>query len=294
MDFRLIRHLYYFQMVAEECHFGRAAERLGLTQPPLSAQIKVLERVLGVELFERSRAGVRLTQHGEAILPAVKRMIQQSERLESIVHLTKAGQVHSLSVGAVTSAMFRPLGKGMQRAKVQFPELSVSLIEMDTADALRALETDEIDLAFVRTETVTEPLVCKPIVCEKLAVAMWPDHPLAEKKSVRVEDLAKEALVTCPREISPAYFDAILYHFQQSSLPFKAPHYAKSIASQIAMVACGVGLAIVPLSFIDFTAKEVVYRPLENSKEVVTTAAVWNKNRETEAMLRFISIIEAS
>lgn len=281
-------------MVAEERHFGRAAARLGLTQPPLSAQIKVLERVLGVELFERSRAGVRLTGHGEAILPAVKRMIEHAERLESMVHLSKAGQVHSLSVGAVTSAMFHPLGKGMRRAKEQFPELNVSLIEMDTADALRALDAEEIDLALVRIESVADPLICKPIVREKLAVAVWPDHPLAQNTTISMQDLAQEALVMCPREISPAYFDAIYSHFQQAGVPYKAPHSAKSIASQIAMVTCGVGLAIVPRSFMHFEAENVEYRPLDNSAEVVTTAAVWNGNRETEAMHRFISIIEAT
>ncbi len=292
MDFRLIRHLHYFHTVAEERHFGRAAERLGISQPPLSTQIKVLERVLGVNLFERSRSGVRLTSHGEAILPAVKRMVDHAERLESIVHLTKSGQVHSLVIGAVTSAMFRPLGEGLRKVKQHFPELSVSMTEMDTADALQALRRKEIDLAFVRTDTVDAPLICKPMERERLAVAMPPDHPLRIKDTVCIEDLTDIPLVTCAREISPAYFDEIQAQFRHADMPFVAPHTAKSIASQIAMVACGVGLALVPRSFVDFESDAVAYRPLNGSVEVTTTAAVWNMERPTEVVEKFISLVE--
>jgi DNA-binding transcriptional LysR family regulator len=294
MDFRLIRHLYYFLVVAEERHFGRAAERLCMTQPPLSAQIKVLERVLGVELLERSRSGVRLTEHGKAILPSVKRLVENAERLESIVHLTKTGQVHSLTVGAVTSAMFHPLGEGMRRAREQFPELSVSLIEMDTGDALRAVEAEEIDIAFVRTETVARPLVCKPILREKLAVALWSEHPLAQSQTVQLADLASEGLVMCPRAISPHYFDAIQGHFQAAGLSLKSPHSANSIISQIAMVSCQVGIAIIPKSFAGYDTANVVYRDLESGAEVVTAAAVWNERRHSPIIEQFISIVAES
>nr|WP_298099231.1 LysR family transcriptional regulator [uncultured Shinella sp.] len=287
----MIRHLYYFQTIAEERHFGRAAEHLGMTQPPLSAQIKVLERVLGVKLFERSRAGVKLTHHGEAILPAVQRMVANAERLESVVHLTRTGQLHSLSVGAVASAMLHPLEDGIQRARAQFPELTVSLVEMDTGEAIRALEAEEIDVAFVRTENVAKPLACKPMIRERLMVVMRPEHALSRYQEISLQDVAKEALVMCPRNISPAYFDAINRQFTDVGLSLKVPHFARSIMSQIAMVSCGLGLAIVPKSFTNFETNKVIYRPLDSKAEVVTTAAVWNEERVTPAMLRFIEIV---
>ena len=290
MDFRLIRHLYYFLTVADELHFGRAAERLGLTQPPLSAQIKVLESVLGVELFVRSRAGVRLTKHGEAILPAVRRMIENAERLESIVHLTKAGQVKTLTVAAVTSVMFAPLGEMMNRARIELPEVSILIREMDTAEALRALEAEEIDLAFVRTELVAEPLVCQPLVREKLVLAVWPGHPLEKKPNIGFSDLKGEPLVMCPRSISPGYFDAIHRCFRKEDVVLRAPHLANSIVSQIAMVACGVGVAIVPSSFSDFESSKVIYREISPASEVVTAAAVWNRNRAWKEIKDFIAL----
>lgn len=293
MDFRLIRHLYYFLTVAEELHFGRAAERLGLTQPPLSAQIKVLEHVLGVELFERSRAGVRLTKHGEAILPSVRRMIENAERLESIVHLTKAGQLKTLTIGAVTSAMFSPLGDMMNRARRELPDMSISIREMDTAEAIRALEAEEIDLAFVRTEMVASPLVCQPLVRENLMLAVWPGHPLEKKSKITFSDLDGEGMVMCPRSISPEYFDSIQRCFRDEGVVLRAPHVANSIVSQIAMVACRVGIAIVPNSFTDFETSRVVYREITPESLVVTAAAVWNEKRESDEIKEFIALADA-
>jgi len=141
-------------------------------------------------------------------------------------------------------------------------------------------------------DSVAAPLVCKPIETEKLAVAMPPDHPLGRKSSVYISDLAEEPLITCPREISPTYFDAILGQFKAAKAQFNAPHSARSISSQIAMVACGVGLAIVPQSFMDFETRAVTYRVLEDSVKVTTTAAVWNTERPTEIIEEFISLVE--
>ena len=286
----MIRHLYYFLTVAEELHFGRAAERLGLTQPPLSAQIKVLEHVLGVELFERSRAGVRLTRHGEAILPSVRRMIKNAEQLESIVHLAKAGQLKTLIIGAVTSAMFSPLGDMINRARTELPQMSVSIREMDTSEAIRALEAGEIDLAFVRTEMVAKPLVCQPLVKENLVLAVWPEHSLAKKREIRFSDLDGEGLVMCPRSVSAEYFDSIYRCFRNEGVILRAPHIANSIVSQIAMTACRVGVAIVPNSFTGFESARVVYREILPASQVVTAAAVWNERRHSREIREFIAL----
>jgi DNA-binding transcriptional LysR family regulator len=128
-------------------------------------------------------------------------------------------------------------------------------------------------------------------VREKLTVAMWPEHELAKSDRVSLVDLAKESLVMCPRAISPPYFDAIQGHFQAVGLSLKSPHSANSIVSQIAMVSCQVGVAIIPRSFAGFDAANVVYRDLESDAEVVTAAAVWHERRHSPIIEKFIAIV---
>ena len=144
INFRLVRHLWLFLAVAEERHFGRAARRLGMTQPPLTEQIKVLEHALRVKLFDRTPKGVQLTPAGQAILPAVRRLADHLEHLELTVREAAAGQVGVLTIGAITSAMLDELPRVIERLKLSHPGVTVSVREIDSADAIPALESGEL------------------------------------------------------------------------------------------------------------------------------------------------------
>lgn len=280
IDFRLIRHLWMFLAVAEEQHFGRAAKRLNMSQPPLTEQIKVLEQSLKLQLFYRSRRGTQLSPAGAAILPAVQQFAGQVERLERVIREVAAGQSGVLHVGAITSAMLETVPPVLDALKQAHPDLTVFVSEIDSVDAIPALEAGELDLAFVRVDgEVRNGIATMPLSEDRLAVAIPKDHPLAALPSVRLRALADEQLVMSSRQVSPVYFDMLMSVCRSHGLTPRVMHEVRSVTSQIAYVGCGQGVALVPSSMRKLAPENVVVRPLKEKVMVVTAALVWNTNR---------------
>ncbi|MEX5611267.1 DNA-binding transcriptional LysR family regulator [Pseudomonas protegens] len=280
INFRLIRHLWLFLAVAEEQNFSRAAKRLGMSQPPLTEQIQVLEHALKVKLFDRSRRGAQLTPVGAAILPAVRKFAEQLERLELAVHEAVAGQTGLLTIGAITSAMLDVLPPLIEQLKADYPQLTVSVREIDSVEAIPALEAGDIDLAFARLEgDLGASVRSLPLTEDRLAVALPADHPLASRSRISLSSLANEPLVMFSRRVSPVYFDNLIATCRDSGFSPRVLHEVRSVASQIAFVSCGQGIALVPASLKTVAPDNVVLRPLSQRLNVVTTAMAWNSTR---------------
>ncbi|WP_213309127.1 LysR substrate-binding domain-containing protein [Paraburkholderia sacchari] len=280
IDFRLIRQLWMFLAVAEEQHFGRAAQRLNMSQPPLTEQIKVLEQSLKLQLFNRSRRGTQLSPAGAAILPAVRQFAGQVERLERVVREVAAGQSGVLHVGAITSAMLETVPPVLDALKQAHPHLTVFVSEIDSVDAIPALEAGELDLAFVRVDgEVGSGIATMPLAQDRLAVALPKDHPLSALPRVRLQSLADEQLVMSSRQVSPVYFDLLTSVCRAHGLTPRVTHEVRSVTSQIAYVGCGQGVALVPSSMRKLAPENVVVRPLKEKIEVVTAALLWNTQR---------------
>ncbi|SFQ60256.1 DNA-binding transcriptional regulator, LysR family [Pseudomonas sp. NFPP07] len=280
INFRLIRHLWLFLAVAEEQNFSRAAKRLGMSQPPLTEQIQVLEQALKVKLFDRSRRGAKLTPVGQAILPAVRKFAEQLERLELAVHEAVAGQSGVLTIGAITTAMLDVLPTLIEKLKARYPQLTVSVREIDSVEAIPALEAGDIDLAFARVEGELGSSVRSIALTEdRLAVALPSDHPLAARSRISLASLAGEPLVLSSRKVSPMYFDNLIATCRASGFSPRVLHEVRSVASQIAFVSCGQGIALVPASLKKVAPSNVVLRPLSQRLNVVTTALAWNPTR---------------
>lgn len=280
INFRLMRHLWLFLVVAEEKSFRKAAERLGMSQPPLTEQIQVLEQSLKVKLFERSRRGAQLTPVGAAILPAVQKLAEQMSHLEFVVREAVAGQSGVLTIGAITSAMLDVLPGIIAKIKSAHPQLTVSVREIDSADAVPALITGEIDLAFARLEgDFGETIRALPLIQERLAVALPNTHPYAKKSRISLASLAEEDFVMFSRRVSPVYFDNLIASCQMHGFSPRIVHEVSSVASQIAFVGCGQGIALVPAILKKLAPENVVVRPLQERLDVVTTAIAWNTTR---------------
>jgi DNA-binding transcriptional LysR family regulator len=280
IDFRLIRQLWMFLAVAEEKHFGRAAQRLNMSQPPLTEQIKVLEQSLKMSLFDRSRRGTQLSPAGAAILPAVRQFADQVERLERVVREVAAGQSGVLQVGAITSAMLDTVPALQMALKREYPQLSVFVREIDSVEAIPALESGELDVAFIRLDgQVGNGIESIPLAEDRLAVAVPRGHPLAELSRVRLRSLADESLVMSSRQVSPAYFDFLTAICRSNGFTPRVLHEVRSVTSQIAYVGCGQGVALVPSSMRKLASENVVFRPLKERVMVVTAALAWNTNR---------------
>nr|WP_286193974.1 LysR substrate-binding domain-containing protein [Tropicibacter sp. R16_0] len=285
IDFRLNRQLWMFLAVAEEGHFGRAAERLGMTQPPLSEHIKTLETALGVGLFDRSRRGTRLTAAGAALLPAVRRFADQAMDLELTVREVAAGQSGILNVGAITSAMTDMIPQWMERLREQLPQLTVSIHEIDSVEAAPGLRSGALDLAFYRLDgSPGDGLESFPVTYDTLCVAVPIDHRAAHLGQMPLADVANSPLIMSARAVSPVYFDSIVSACRRHGVSLRILHEVRSISSQLAYVSCGQGIAIVPGTMERLAPENVRIVPLVEEISIVTTAVAWST--ETHAPLK--------
>ncbi|AZE66466.1 DNA-binding transcriptional regulator, LysR family [Pseudomonas libanensis] len=294
INFRLIRHLWLFLAVAEEQNFGRAAKRLGMSQPPLSEQIQVLEQALKVKLFDRSRRGAKLTPVGAAILPAVRKFADQLERLELAVEEAVTGQSGMLTIGAISTAMFDVLPGLIEQLKSDYPHLTVSVREIDSVDAVPALEAGDIDLAFARLDgDLGASINSLPLTQDRLMVAMPSDHPLASRTRISLSSLSNEPLVMFSRKVSPVYFDNLIATCRTSGFSPRVLHEVRSVASQIAFVSYGQGIALVPASLKKLAPGNVVFRPLTQKLNVVTTAVAWHAHRPNPVVEEVVARLRA-
>ncbi|CAE6901198.1 MULTISPECIES: LysR family transcriptional regulator [Paraburkholderia] len=292
INFRLIRHLWLFLAVAEEQHFGRAARRLDMSQPPLTEQIQALEQALKVKLFERSRRGAQLTPVGVAILPAVRKFAEQLERLEFAVREAVAGRSGVLTIGAISSAMLDVLPPLLERLKFEYPHLTIAVKEIDSVEAIPALEAGDIDLAFARLEgELGGTIQSLPLAQDHLVVAMHREHAMAGISRIGLASLAEEDFVMFSRQVSPVYFDSLVASCRSNGFSPRILHEVRSVASQVAFVGCGQGIALVPASLKKLAPENVVFRPLKETVNVVTTALAWNACRDNPLITAVVAIL---
>lgn len=280
IDYRLIKKLYLFLIVAEEENFGRAAKRLGMSQPPLTEQIKVLEQSLKLTLFERSRRGTKLSPAGKAIFPLVRSFVDHMFSLEQTVKEVANGQSGVLHIGSITSAMFEVVPGLIEHFKQVFPTVTIFVNEIDSAEALDALSTGKLDLAFVRVEGEQgNKLKSLPLSEDKLGIAISANHQMANLTQIQLTGLQDEAFVMSSRQVNPTYFDLLTEACRNCGFNPRILYEVRSIAAQIAYVSCGQGVAFVPMSMVNMIPENVKLVPLEEPISVVTAALVWNPER---------------
>lgn len=294
VDFRVVKQLWMFLAVADERHFGRAAARLGMSQPPLTQQIKALEQSLGLTLFERSRQGTALSAAGLALVPIVRQFMGHVERLDVAVREVAAGQSGLLQIGAITSAMTETVPRFSTALRAQYPNLTILVREIDSADAIPTLLSGDLDLAFARLEgDIGADIATLPLAEERLAVAVPQDHRLASHARIPMKALQGEPLVVSSRNISPVYFDRLVSACRENDVTPRILHEVRSVSSQIAYVSCGQGVALVPASMGRLAPQNVRVRPLAETVTVVTAAAAWNRRRRHPIVDASIAWLEA-
>jgi DNA-binding transcriptional LysR family regulator len=293
MDLRLVRRLGHFLAVAEEGHFGRAAQRLGISQPPLTAQIQALERELGVKLLERSGRGARPTREGEALLPLARRLAEDAGQIEALARELRAGRHAPVMLACVTSALFDylpPLVRAIQAART---DAAVSVREMDTADAVEALRRGEVDLALVRLDRDRHPVRLRALGRDVLAAALPVDHPLASGTGpLPLSALADAPMLVLPRAISPAYSDAMVAACHAAGFAPRVTREVGSAMAQLGFVAAGLGVALVSTGMARLRPPGVAFRDLEGPIHAVGVALAWNAERESETTRLVLGLAE--
>ncbi len=284
------KKLYYFVTVAEELHFGRAAQRLHISQPPLSQQIKSLEDELEASLFERTSQRVTLTAAGKALLPQAKSLLQMWENTQKQVKAISKGEDGNLSVGFIWATGTPHFSKGIGDFKKKYSQATLNLESMTTVDALQALTLDKIDLAFVflnPSVDVSRFQNCHYEHQDNL-LALHADHPLSSKKVVSLSDLKGESFVMFARSSHPSLYDQMMNHLHDADVQPNIVQISKVTQTTRTLVAAGVGIAIVPESTKYDQREGLTYRPILGSLPNLEIHMVWKAERETALMTRFM------
>ena len=268
-----IRLLEAVVAVAEELHFGRAAARLGIAQPPLSARIQRVERLLGIRIFDRDRKGVALTAAGAEVVAQARRVLAEAQSLGRLAEGLQAGTRGSVAIGAVGSAFYQALPELLGPVRAQLPDLQLRISEVETPDQVDALLAGELDVGFLRPP-VDRRLDARAIWQEPLVVALPAEHRLSRKKHVEASELADQPIVFFSRDRGPGYWDEVSDVFRSVGAQFDPTAEADHTTTMLGLVALGVGVTIVPDSARALRLAGVCYLPLRPTRDLTLSVAV--------------------
>jgi DNA-binding transcriptional LysR family regulator len=290
-----LRRLRYFVATSEELHFGRAAKRLGMSQPPLSMQIRALERELGVTLFDRDRRNVALTVAGEVLLCETRRILAALDHAKLVTQRAAQGLHGALSVGFITPAEYSFLPRLVRTFRQQYPGVTLQLREAMTDTQIEELKRGALDVGLL-SGTVDGPgFSCQVIWSEPLVAAIPRKHALAVRAApFSVKRLAGEELVMFPREIAPVLFDEILGFCRSGGFSPRITQEARQTQTIISLVSAGLGIAITPASIRHLERKGVVYRTFRERTPIVRVSAVWSNDRPSQAVINFVAIAQST
>ncbi|NEA25976.1 LysR substrate-binding domain-containing protein [Actinomadura bangladeshensis] len=287
-----LRHLRYFVAVAEELHFGRAAERLTMAQPPLSQAIRRLETELGVELFHRSTRRVDLTDAGRAYLARARKILGEVDEAAHEARLVAAGAVGHLAIGCVGSATYSLLPALSRGLSLELPGVDFSFRgEMLVPDQAAALRAGEIDLALLRPPIADLSLTVLPLRRDRLVVAVPADHALAAVRQPSVTDLADADLIVHSADRRSVMYDVVLGLFRDAGVEPRIRHEVAETSTLITLVAGGLGVAVVPEPVTALALEGVAYRPLASPAVDVELAIAHRTDRTEPHLARAVSVI---
>ena len=292
-----LRHLRYFIVVAEEGHVTRAAQRLGMQQPPLSQQIRALERELGVQLFRRKPRGVELTDAGKVFLERSREILDDVDRAFASTRRTARGEQGRVVVGFTSSAPFHPFVPRVIRAfREMSPLVSLILEESGSSELVQGLHNESIDAAFIRSpEADLDGLLVRPLLEEDMVVALPAGHRLARDEHVPLplDALASETFVLYKRPGGPGLYDTIIAACRNAGFSPRVGQEAPRILSTLNLVAAGIGVSIVPASLRRLQMDGVMYRKLSGSTELKAPLILACRAGENNAAVqRFIDLVQ--
>lgn len=285
-----LRHIRYFLAVAEEKNFSRAAERVGIGQPPLSMQIRDLEREVGVRLFRRVPKGAELTPAGQAFYAIVVKMPAMVEDACHAARRAERGELGILRIGFTASSGFNPVVATTVRLfRRGYPGVDVQLEESNTARLFEALSGNELDAAFMRpNEHLIKDLQVRLLSEEPLLAVLPSKHRLVRKQRLKLVDLADDELITYPRQYGSVMYDAVIDACRKSGFEPRLGQVAPQIASIIYFVAAELGIALVPASMREVQAKGVVFRELHDTVASVQLSLAWRRGDRSPFLRNFV------
>jgi DNA-binding transcriptional LysR family regulator len=299
MDLRQIRQ---FVAVAEELHFGRAAERLNMTQPPLSQAIQALERELGLRLFDRTKREVKLTPVGEQWFVHARRVLAEATALPDIARKLARGEMGLLRLSFVSTVDYSLLPAAVARFRAAYPNVELSLREATSDVQIDAVLTSEVDVGIViapPSSSLSQTLSYRPILREPLIAAV-PSSWIDEGRDGFCEGILEPAaffaapLILFARRSAPIFHDLVSGYFAEHRSAFSVFQEAIQMQTIIGLVGSGMGVALVPQSMTRLQRDGVTYLPLSGRVPTVETGLLWRTNDRNAACANFLAVANAS
>ena len=287
-----LHHLRNFIAVAEELNFRRDAERLHISQPPLSVQIGQMEAELGARLLDRSPgARTRLTSAGAVFLDEARSILASLDAATERTRRAARGECGGLSIGLTSSMAHGVVPSLVRDFSRAHPGVEIRLSELTTAQQEKALLARTLDLAFCYPPLENAGFSTQLVCGEGMVLALPDSHPLARKRNVKLIDLQREAVLTFPRHLSPGFYDLMIAAFSRAFVSPRIAEEATQLQTIIALVCAGLCVAVVPESMSGLARDGVQYRPIADSKSVVRTLLVWRNGAAHPAADRFIAMV---
>ncbi len=280
-----LRKLRYFAVLAEEKHFGRAARRLSLSQPPLSLAIRQLEEEIGAKLFVRDSRNVALTAAGVALQREANMLLRRAEETRALVRAIAEGQRGQLRLGFGGSMLYRGLPRIVELFRAAAPSTELRLHELNSAEQIEALHRDEIDLGFVHGRATPAGLDGFRFHAEPFVACVPERHACAKARSLQLDRLQDDDFVLFAQAASPDYYQSIVATCLSAGFNPKVRHEVRHWTSVVACVANGMGVALVPRSLKTFRVQGAVFVPLRDPGIPSETWCIWKADNLQSAAL---------
>jgi DNA-binding transcriptional LysR family regulator len=285
-----MRLLRYFVTVAEERHFGRAAERLHIAQPPLSQQIQKLERQLGVDLIDRSRRPIELTDAGTALLGEARLALTHGERAFAAARRAATGHLGHLHIGALQAAVDGVLSYVMRAHRRDYPDVKLELTELDTTEQVAQLVEHRLDVGFLRGPVDEPSLTIQTLIEDPLAAVVSEDDALAEHERIAPALLGDQPIILWTRGAAPTTYADVVALFRLHEIQPPIVDESPRIQTILALVASGAGIALLPTSFINLSRKGVRFIPLHGPLPHRPLALAWRTTNQSPSVRCFLDV----
>jgi len=285
-----LRSLRYFVMLADELHFGRAAKRLSMTQPPLSQSISGLERELGVRLFERTRRKVALTHAGAAFLEEARAVLARAAQAIETAQRADRGEVGRLSVGYLAATAYTLLPLVLRDFARGFPGVKLELRELTLPQQFDALLRGDIDVGLLRPPVAAAELASETVLSERFVLALPARHPLCALRRVPARRLATEPFVMFPRQPGLVFHDLVMDFCLRTGFTPRVAQEANQTHTVVGLVSAGIGIALVPASTQKIGLVGVAYRPLREATPYAKTAVAWRREDSSPVIKAFLDV----
>lgn len=284
-----LRHLRYFVAVAEELHFGRAAARLNISQPPLSQQIQILEQQVGARLFARTNRSVSLTEAGRQFLADSRQILLQVNEAAARASRLHHGETGELRIGFTSSAPFiKAVSDTLSTFRQRYPDVHIQMRETNTREQILPLTEGGLELGLMRNTQLPDTLDWQVILREPLLAMIHRDHPLARQDEVSLIELGQEPFVFFDPHVGTGLYDDILGLMRRYGVTPTITQEVGEAMTIIGLVASGLGVSILPASFRRVQLQEMRWVPIAQEDAVSEMWLVWSKHHElSQAAERF-------